>query len=161
MKYKLDMSLLNELASISIVEAELEKEKKLLNDKIDLLSPKPVSAVDYSKEKVQGGITHTTEEVLQGIVESRAEIFRLEKLLNIYNECLERKKSAINTILTERQRYIFNETFIKGRTCEAITNELDIDYRTIIRERAEVVKKINGIKSEIYRINSQILEENA
>ena len=159
MKYKLDMSLLNELASISIVEAELEKEKKLLNDKIDLLSPKPVSAVDYSKEKVQGGITHTTEEVLQGIVESRAEIFRLEKLLNIYKECLDKKQQAINSKLTERQRYIFNETFIKGRTCEAISYELDLDYRTITRERGEIVKKINEIRAEINKVNNEILKE--
>ena len=159
MKYKLDMSLLNELASISIVEAELEKEKKLLNDKIDLLSPKPVSAVDYSKEKVQGGITHTTEEVLQGIVESRAEIFRLEKLLNIYKECLDKKQQAINSKLTERQRYIFNETFIKGRTCEAISYELELDYRTITRERGEIVKKINEIRAEINKVNNEILKE--
>jgi len=159
MKHKLDMSLLSELASISFVEAELKKEKDLLNDKIDLLAPKPVSAVDYSKEKVQGGITHTTEEILQSIVESRAEIFRLEKLLNIYNECLEKKKNAINTILTERQRYIFRETFINGRTCEDISYELDLDYRTIIRERGEIVKKVNTIKTQIQSINNVVLHE--
>ena len=158
MKYKLDKNLLYELASISIVEAELEKEKELLNKKIDLLAPQQVSGVDYSKEKTQGGITHTTEDVLKSIVESRAEIFRLEQLLNIYNRCLEKKRNAINSVLTDRQRYIFNETFIKGRTCEAVSYELNIEPRTITRERGEIVRAINHLRAELNGINSETLE---
>jgi len=157
MKYKLDMSLLNELASISFVEAELEKEKQLLKKKVDLLAPKPVDAVDYSKEKVQGGITHTTEDVLQSIVESNAEIFRLEQLLNIYKDSLNKKNEAICSVLTERQKYIYNETFIKGRTCDSVANDLDLERMTILRERGEIVKKINAIKQNISSIKSDIL----
>ena len=158
MKYKLDKNLLYELASISIVEADLEKEKELLNEKIDLLAPQQVSGVDYSKEKTQGGITHTTEDILKSIVESRAEIFKLEQLLNIYNRCLEKKRNAINSVLTERQRYIFNETFIKGRTCEAVSYELNIEQRTITRERGEIVRAINRLRAELNGINSETLE---
>ncbi len=159
MKSKLDIDLLYELASINIVEAELKKEKNLLQDKLKLLEPKPVNAVDYSKEKVQGGITHTTEEILQSIVVSNAEIFRLEKLLNIYKDTLDKKNKAICSVLTDREEYIYNETFIKGRSCEVVAEELGFEMKTVIRDRKEIIKKINGIKQNIREIRSDFMEK--
>lgn len=159
MKSKLDIDLLYELASINIVEAELKKEKDLLKKKVDLLAPKPVNAVDYSKEKVQGGITHSNEEILQSIVQSNAEIFRLEQLLNIYKDTLDKKNKAICSVLTDREEYIYNETFIKGRSCDSVADELGFEIKTVIRDRKEIVKKINGIKQNIREIRSDFIEK--
>lgn len=159
MKYKIDMNLLYELASINIVEAEISKLKRLREKELYKMMPKEIGSVDYEKERVQGGIIESEEQQILNIQCLTAQILQQEQILNIYKETLEKKNEAIYSILTERQRYIYDETFIKGRTCEELSAELDLDYRTITRERGEIVKKINTIKGMINNISSEIFEE--
>ena len=159
MKYKLDMNLLYELASINIVEAEIQKLKRLREKELYKMQPKDVGSVDYEKEKVQGGIIESEEQQIINIQCLTAQITQQEQLLNIYKDTLEEKKNAINSILNERQRYVFEETFLNGRTCEDVADELGIDYRTLIRERGEIVKKINTIKCKISELSDKIFNE--
>ena len=159
MKYKLDMNLLYELASINIVEAEIQKLKRLREKELYKMQPKDVGSVDYVKEKVQGGIIESEEQQIINIQCLTAQITQQEQLLNIYKDTLEEKKNAINSILNERQRYVFEETFLNGRTCEDVADELGIDYRTLIRERGEIVKKINTIKCKISELSDKIFNE--
>ena len=158
MKYKVDMNLLYELASINIVEAELEKLKRMREKELYKMMPKEVGSVDYEKERVQGGIIESEEQQILNIQCLTAQILQQEQILNIYKETLEKKNEAIYSILTDRQKYIYDETFIKGRTCEDVSYDLNVDRITIIRERGEIVKKINAIKSKINTISSEIFD---
>ena len=158
MKYKVDMNLLYELASINLIEAEITKLKRMREKELYKMMPKELGSVDYEKERVQGGIIESEEQQILNIQCLTAQILQQEQILNIYKETLEKKNEAIYSILTDRQRYIYDETFIKGRTCDDLSIEMGLDYRTITRERGEIVKKINTIKGKINTISSEIFE---
>ena len=159
MKYKLDMNLLYELASINVIEAEILKLKRLREKELYKMMPKELGSVDYEKERVQGGIIESEEQQILNIQCLTSQIAQQEQILNIYKETLEKKNEAIYSILTDRQRYIYDETFIKGRTCDDVSYELGIERITVIRERGEIIKKINTIKSKINTISSEIFNE--
>lgn len=161
MKNKIEMDLLYELASINIVEAEILKLKRMREKELLRQAPKPVGSVDYEMEKVQGGIIESEEQQILNIQCLTAEIMQQEQLLNIYQDTLTQKKEQINSVLTERQQYIFEETFIKGRSCESVADELGFEISTIFRERKVIIEKINKIKSSIANIKSEIFNENA
>lgn len=161
MKNKIEMDLLYELASINIVEAELTKLKRMREKELIRQAPKPVGSVDYEREKVQGGIIESEEQQIFNIQCLTAQIIQQEQLLNIYQDTLTQKKEQINSVLTERQQYIFEETFIKGKSCECVAYELGYDISTIFRERKAIIEKINKIKDSIKTIKSEIFNENA
>ena len=155
-RYKIDMDLLYELASINIVEAELERLKRDRQRELQKQAPKEVSGIAYDKERVQGGIIESEEQQIFNIQCLTAQIIQKEQLLNDYKSTLDLKVEQINSVLTERQRYIFEETFIKGRSCEDVAYELQRDVITIIRERKEINNKINKIKCNIKQIKSDL-----
>lgn len=157
-RYKIDMDLLYELASINIVEAELERLKRDRQRELQKQAPKEVSGIAYDKERVQGGIIESEEQQIFNIHCLTAQIIQKEQLLNDYKLTLDSKIKQINSVLTERQRYIFEETFIKGRTCEEVANELQRDLITILRERKEIMTKINKIKCNIAQIKSDLFK---
>ena len=149
-RYKIDMDLLYELASINIVEAELERLKRDRQRELQKQAPKEVSGIAYDKERVQGGIIESEEQQIYNIQCLTAQIVQKEQLLNDYKNTLDLKVEQINSVLTERQRYIFEETFIKGRSCEEVAYELQKDVITIIRERKEIITKINKINDRYF-----------
>lgn len=161
MKNKIEMDLLYEIASINIVEAEITKLKRMREKELIRQAPKPVGSVDYEREKVMGGIIESEEKQIFNIQCLTAQIMQREQLLNIYQDTLTQKKEQINSVLTERQQYIFEETFIKGKSCECVAYELGYDISTIFRERKAIIEKINKIKEAIKDIKSEIFSENA
>lgn len=158
MKHRLDTSLLYEIASINIVEAEIKKLKRLRETELFKMQPKEVGSVDYEKEKVQGGMIESEEQQILNIQSLTAQILQQEQLLNIYNDTLQKKNEAICSVLTERERIVYLETFIKGRSCETVANELGYEPLTIIRDRKAIMEKINSIKANIRQIKSEIIE---
>lgn len=156
MKYKIEKDLLYELASINIYEIELNRLKLLRQRELIRQAPKEVSGVDYSKEVVQGGLIESEEQQIFNIQCLTAQIFQTEQLINDYKSTLGLKVEQINSVLTERQRYIFEETFIKGRTCEDVANELGVEIKAVIRERKRIVEAISRIKETIKTIKSEI-----
>ena len=156
MKYMIEKDLLYELASINIYEIELNRLKLLRQRELIRQAPKEVSGVDYSKEVVQGGLIESEEQQIFNIQCLTAQIFQTEQLINDYKSTLGLKVEQINSVLTERQRYIFEETFIKGRTCEDVANELGVEIKAVIRERKRIVEAISRIKETIKTIKSEI-----
>lgn len=159
MRYKLDMDILYELASINLVEIELQKLKADRERELERQSPKKLNGIDYSKERVQGGIVESEEEQIIKIQNLTLNIALKEQLLNDYKTTLDEKKKEINNVLTERQRYIFEETFIKGRTCEDVAEELGTEIKVVLRERKKIMEAINKIKERIRVVKSELFKE--
>lgn len=155
-KYKLDTSILYELVSINLISVELNKLKLEREKEIQRQGSKKLSGIDYSKERVMGGLIESEEQQILTIQHLTQNIVYYEQMLNENKEALKQKKELIYSILTERQRYIFEETFIKGRTCESVADDLNVEITTILRERKCIVKAIQRIKDNIQRITSEL-----
>lgn len=159
MKERIEMRLLYELSAIKIVKAEIEKYKQdrehLL---IELNDSKDVGSVDYEKWKVDGNGKQTPLELqMKELINTNANIMALENLINILEATAEKKKECVMSVLTEREKIIFQYSFIENRTSEDIADMLGISYQTISRDRKEVIRKIKEISSQIMQINSNFM----
>ena len=160
MKERIEMRLLYELSAIKIVKAEIEKYKQdrehLL---IELNDSKDVGSVDYGKWKVDGNGKQTPLEIqMKELINTNANIMALENLINILEATAEKKKECVMSVLTEREKIIFQYSFIENRTSEDISEMLGISYQTISRDRKEVIRKIKAISSQIMQINSNFIQ---
>lgn len=154
-RYELDV--LYELYSIRYVKLEIDKFKAIRTNILKELNPsRDVGAVDYSKWKVDGNGNQTPiQETMKRLLETNQNIIALEELLNILEETTEKKKECIMSTLTEREKLIFQKSFIENMTSEDISFEYGIGVRTISRDRKEVIRKISTMKSIIENISNE------
>lgn len=160
MKERIELDLLYELASIKTIKAEIDKYKvnrehilKELNNSSD------VKSVDYTKWKVDGNGKQTPLQIqMQELIHTNSNIMALENLLDILEQTANKKKECIMSVLTEREKIIFQYSFIENRTSEDIADMLGISYQTISRDRKEVIRKIKAIKDKILQINSNFMQ---
>ena len=59
----------------------------------------------------------------------------------------------IKEVLSERERQVYERTFLKGETCEYTAFELNCGLRTIMRDRASIIAKMRKLEAEICKIN--------
>lgn len=157
-KYKIENELIEELATLHYVEAQLEEYKKEREKILKSMQPKELKGIDYSKEVVDGGMVIPIEKEINSLIHTNANIMALEQLLNTMNECIHKKSECIKEILTERERIVFQKTFIDGVSCDDLAYELQITSRTIQRDRAVIIAKMRRLKTKIDEINRKIIE---
>lgn len=160
MKERIELRLLYELSAIKIIKAEIEKYKlDRTNILKELNNSKEVGSVDYSKWKVDGnGKQKPLQDSMRDLLTTNQNIINLENLLNILEETAEKKKECIMSVLTEREKIIFEYSFIQNRTNEDIANMLGFSYQTISRDRKEVIRKIKNISTQIMQINNDFMQ---
>ena len=160
MKERIEMRLLYELSAIKIVKAEIEKYKQDREHLLmDLNDNKDVGSVDYEKWKVDGNGKQTPlQQQMKELINTNANIMALENLINILEATAEKKKECIMSVLTEREKIVFDYSFIQNKSTYDIADMLGISEKTIYRDRKEVIRKIKTISSQIMQINNDFMQ---
>lgn len=153
MKYKVEDELLIEITALNYLKSQLEEYKKIKADVLRGMTPQPIESVDYSKWKVDGGVIKVIEEEINKLIEAQQNIKALEVVIGIKSELLEKKSNCIKEVLNERERQVYEYTFLKGETCEDTANELNCGVRTVQRDRAVIVSKMRKIQDKICQIS--------
>lgn len=156
-KNRYEMEVLYELYSIKYVKTEIDKCKEIRTKILKELNPSSeLGSVDYSKWKVDGNGNQTPLELqMKQLIETNANIFGLEQLLNILGETANKKKECIESVLTDREKLIFQKSFIDDLTNEDISLEYGISLRTITRDRKEIIRKMSTMKGIIEKISKE------
>lgn len=156
-KNRYEMEVLYELYSVKYVKAEIDKYKEIRTKILKELNPSSeLGSVDYSKWKVDGNGNQTPLEIqMKHLIETNANIFGLEQLLNILEETAKKKKECIESVLTDREKLIFQKSFIDDMTNEDICLEYGISLRTITRDRQEIIRKMSTMKGIIEKISKE------
>jgi len=152
MKYKVEDELLIEITAVNYLKSQLEVYKKMKVDVLRGLTPQPIESVDYSKWRVDGGVVKVIEDEINKLIEAQQNIIALEKLIQIKSDLLDKKSNCIKEVLTEREKIIYDRTFIKGETCEDVAFDMEIADRTVQRDRASIIAKIHKIQDKIQQI---------
>ena len=152
MKYKVEDELLIEITAVNYLKSQLEVYKKMKSDVLRGLTPQPIESVDYSKWRVDGGVIKVIEDEINKLIEAQQNIIALEKLIQIKSDLLDKKSNCIKEVLTEREKIIYDRTFIKGETCEDVAFDMEIADRTVQRDRASIIAKIHKIQDKIQQI---------
>lgn len=152
MKYKVEDELLIEITAVNYLKSQLEVYKKMKADVLRGLTPQPIESVDYSKWRVDGGVVKVIEDEINKLIEAQQNIIALEKLIQIKSDLLDKKSNCIKEVLTEREKIIYDRTFIKGETCEDVAFDMEIADRTVQRDRASIIAKIHKIQDKIQQI---------
>ena len=152
MKYKVEDELLIEITALNYLKSQLEEYKKIKADVLRGMTPQPLESVDYSKWKVDGGVIKVIEEEINKLIEAQQNIQALEKVIQIKQNLLDKKSECIKDVLNDRERQVYERTFLKGETCEYVAFELNCCYRTIMRDRASIMAKIHKIQDKIAKI---------
>ena len=160
MKERIELRLLYELTAIKILKAEIEKYKQ---DREHILmglnENRDITGIDYSKWRVDGnGKQKPLQDQMKELIETNANIFNLENLINLLEATAEKKKECIMSVLTEREKIIFQYSVIENKTNEDIAEMLGFSYQTISRDRKEVIRKIKAIQSQILKINEDFMQ---
>lgn len=153
MKYKVEDELLIEITALNYLKSQLEEYKKIKADVLRGMTPQPLESVDYSKWKVDGGIVKVIEEEINKLIEAQQNIQALEKVIQIKSDLLDKKSQCIKEVLNERERQVYEHTFLKGETNEYTAFELNCGLRTIERDRAIIIAKIRKIQDKICQIS--------
>ena len=153
MKYKVEDELLTEIKALDYMKQQLELYKKMKADVLRGMTPQPIESVDYSKWKVDGGCVKVIEEEINKLIHAQQNILALEELIKIKSELLDQKSNFIKEVLSERERQVYERTFLKGETCEYTAFELNCGLRTIMRDRASIIAKMRKLEAEICKIN--------
>ena len=152
MKYKVEDELLIEITALNYLKSQLEEYKKIKADVLRGMTPQPLESVDYSKWKVDGGVVKVIEEEINKLIEAQQNIQALEKVIQIKSDLLDKKSQCIKEVLNDRERQVYERTFLKGETCEYTAFELNCGIRTIMRDRASIMAKIHKIQDKITQI---------
>ena len=157
MKYKVEDELLIEITALNYLKSQLEEYKKIKADVLRGMTPQPLESVDYSKWKVDGGIVKVIEEEINKLIEAQQNIQALEKVIQIKSDLLDKKSQCIKEVLTEREKIVYDRTFIKGETCEDVAYDMEIADRTVQRDRASIMAKIHKIQDKITKITQNVV----
>lgn len=158
MKYKIEEELLEEVSSLKYVKIQLDQYKVYRERLLQSMQPKDLKGIDYSKLIVDGGMIKSTEQEFNELIQTNQCITALEQIQNTLEEILTKKCGCIKDLLTERERIVFQRTFIDGITCEDLGEELGISDRTIRRDRALIIAKIRKLRTKVEDINNKITQ---
>ena len=153
MKYKVEDELITEIKALDYLKQQLELYKKMKADVLRGMTPQPLESVDYSKWKVDGGCVKVIEEEINKLIHAQQNIIALEELIKIKSEFLDQKANFIKGVLNDRERKVFERTFLNGETCEYTAFELNCGVRTIQRDRAIIISKMRKIQGEMPKNN--------
>jgi len=157
MKYKIEDELLYEITTLKYLQSELEEYKKIKQDTLRSMIPQDVGSVDYEKWRVDGGVSTTIEQELNKLITTQQNIIALESIIRLKSEIIDKKSNCIKEVLTERERLIYDKTFIEGKTCDDVAYQLNLNSRTIQRDRASIISKIRKIETKIAKITENVV----
>lgn len=153
MKYKVEDELLTEITALNYLKQQLEVYKKIKTDVLKGMTPKPIESVDYEKWRVDGGAVKVLEEEINKLIEAQQNITAFEMVIQAKEKILDLKSQCIKEVLSERERQVYERTFLKGESCEYTAYDLNCGVRTIQRDRAVIISKMRKIQDKISQIS--------
>lgn len=148
MSDKLQITLLEELRTVELLEAEIKQDKAIVEHELEYMLPKNVGSVNYENERVQGGISKGDNQAIMEIAKEQDKINKLEELVGIIKEKINAKLDVFYNALTEQEAKLFKMRYIQGRSIYEIADLSDITDRQVYRRLKEVKRKI-----ALYEIN--------
>ena len=137
--------LLEELATIEILESELEFQKEMKDKDLYRFMPKDVGSVSYDEERVSGGIIKSEEDSIMEFAKNIDNIDKLEQIVKIMRKKIDGKFDAITNILSDKERRVFKSHFIDGKTYKDISIDIDRTERQVCRIVKDIKAKIKEL----------------
>lgn len=143
------LSLENKIKVVEIALQSAERELERLYEEIGI---KDYQAIDYSKERVQGGFKKKDDlEVIACHVELRSNIVSNNLLLDQYKKELKVLETCFKNLRKEDLRFeVFYHVYVKGeKNLRIVSDKINVSYQHVRRIHAALKKELQDIYNKL------------